>query len=375
MLRALEAIIFGATLTDSQTSSKKGKSDHSQSAINRQLQLCSLQSLQSSPELSGDLFNSLDAPAAPAKIQVLLMRAYLLAQTLTTYYHSHFHLILTGTPLQNNLPKLWALLNFALPKIFNSVKSFDKWFNTPFTNSGTGDKIELNEEEALLIIGHLHKVLRPFLLRHLKKDVKSELSDKVEKERQENRVGDLGFRHHPAGYYNQPDSAQNEQEALLDETSASFSVATKKKQNRHANFETPASPSSQRTFQLQNVRSRTKLDEAAHIITSLMQASSTSDSEPDSDPDTNAPSPILISSLIVFLVIPRFYPCMHCKNPLRIINRLGQMILAAAQMQAAGQTDVSASTNNRVLERVQRRLENLYKSWAQQDPLHTSATA
>ncbi|KAJ3879309.1 SNF2-family ATP dependent chromatin remodeling factor snf21 [Lentinula edodes] len=104
-----------------------------------------------------------------------------LAQTLTTYYHSRFRLILTGTPLQNNLPELWALLNFALPKVFNSVKSFDEWFNTPFANSGTGDKIELNEEEALLIIRRLHKVLRPFLLRRLKKDVESELPDKVEK--------------------------------------------------------------------------------------------------------------------------------------------------------------------------------------------------
>ncbi|KAG1896089.1 SNF2 family N-terminal domain-containing protein, partial [Suillus fuscotomentosus] len=104
-----------------------------------------------------------------------------LAQTLTQYYHSHYRLILTGTPLQNNLPELWALLNFVLPKIFNSVKSFDKWFNTPFANSGTGDKIELNEEEALLIIRRLHKVLRPFLLRRLKKDVESELPDKMEK--------------------------------------------------------------------------------------------------------------------------------------------------------------------------------------------------
>ena len=66
-----------------------------------------------------------------------------LAQTLTQYYHSRYRLILTGTPLQNNLPELWALLNFALPKVFNSVKSFDEWFNTPFANSGTGDKIEL----------------------------------------------------------------------------------------------------------------------------------------------------------------------------------------------------------------------------------------
>lgn len=73
------------------------------------------------------------------------------------------------------------MLNFALPKIFNSVKSFDEWFNTPFANSGTADKIELNEEEALLIIRRLHKVLRPFLLRRLKKDVESELPDKIEK--------------------------------------------------------------------------------------------------------------------------------------------------------------------------------------------------
>ena len=104
-----------------------------------------------------------------------------LAQTLSQYYHSRFRLILTGTPLQNNLPELWSLLNFVLPKIFNSVKSFDEWFNTPFANSGTGDKIEVNEEEALLIIRRLHKVLRPFLLRRLKKDVESELPDKVEK--------------------------------------------------------------------------------------------------------------------------------------------------------------------------------------------------
>ncbi|GAA5832794.1 hypothetical protein JCM11251_005767 [Rhodosporidiobolus azoricus] len=104
-----------------------------------------------------------------------------LSQTLTQYYHSRYRLILTGTPLQNNLPELWALLNFVLPKIFGSVKSFDEWFNAPFANTGGQDKIELNEEESLLVIRRLHKVLRPFLLRRLKKDVESDLPDKVER--------------------------------------------------------------------------------------------------------------------------------------------------------------------------------------------------
>ena len=41
-------------------------------------------------------------------------------------------------------------------------------------------QVELNEEETILIIRRLHKVLRPFLLRRLKKDVESQLPDKVE---------------------------------------------------------------------------------------------------------------------------------------------------------------------------------------------------
>lgn len=104
-----------------------------------------------------------------------------LSVTLKTYYRTKNRLILTGTPLQNNLPELWALLNFVLPKVFNSVKSFDEWFNTPFANTGSQEKIELTEEESLLVIRRLHKVLRPFLLRRLKKDVEKDLPDKVEK--------------------------------------------------------------------------------------------------------------------------------------------------------------------------------------------------
>ncbi|KAH9387451.1 ATP-dependent helicase STH1/SNF2 [Nematocida major] len=101
-----------------------------------------------------------------------------LCVVMNTHYKSKFRLLLTGTPLQNSLPELWSLLNFVLPKIFCAGGSFDEWFSAPVAHAG--EKIELNEEEELLIIKRLHKVLRPFLLRRLKKDVEAGLPQKVE---------------------------------------------------------------------------------------------------------------------------------------------------------------------------------------------------
>lgn len=102
-------------------------------------------------------------------------------QTLGTQFTSVYRVLLTGTPLQNNLSELWALLNFLLPKIFNSCEDFEKWFNQPFNNKLSAEKnTDLNEEQQLLIINRLHTVLRPFLLRREKKDVEKELPNKVE---------------------------------------------------------------------------------------------------------------------------------------------------------------------------------------------------
>ena len=103
-----------------------------------------------------------------------------LTQILNTYYSNAPHrLLLTGTPLQNNLPELWALLNFILPTIFKSATTFTDWFNAPFATLPS-EKVELNHEETLLIIRRLHQVLRPFLLRRLKKEVESQLPEKIE---------------------------------------------------------------------------------------------------------------------------------------------------------------------------------------------------
>lgn len=103
-----------------------------------------------------------------------------LALTLGAKYKSRNRLLLTGTPLQNNMTELWALLNFLLPSIFSSAETFETWFNAPFQASSLGDSPELNEEENLLIISRLHQVLRPFMLRRLKTDVETQLPDKVE---------------------------------------------------------------------------------------------------------------------------------------------------------------------------------------------------
>ncbi|KAF2987991.1 hypothetical protein EK904_003059, partial [Melospiza melodia maxima] len=77
-------------------------------------------------------------------------------------------LLLTGTPLQNNLHELWALLNFLLPDVFNSAEDFDSWFDT---NNCLGDQ---------KLVERLHMVLRPFLLRRIKADVEKSLPPKKE---------------------------------------------------------------------------------------------------------------------------------------------------------------------------------------------------
>lgn len=70
-------------------------------------------------------------------------------------YRIRRRLLLTGTPIQNSLQELWALLNFLLPSIFNSVQNFEEWFNAPFADRCD---VTITDEEELLIIRRLHHV-------------------------------------------------------------------------------------------------------------------------------------------------------------------------------------------------------------------------
>ncbi|KAF2482789.1 SNF2 family N-terminal domain-containing protein [Neohortaea acidophila] len=82
-------------------------------------------------------------------------------------FNSRNRLLITGTPLQNNLHELWALLNFLLPDVFGDSEAFDQWFSSQ----------DANQDE---VVQQLHKVLRPFLLRRVKSDVEKSLLPKKE---------------------------------------------------------------------------------------------------------------------------------------------------------------------------------------------------
>ncbi|OTF71709.1 helicase domino-like protein, partial [Euroglyphus maynei] len=90
-------------------------------------------------------------------------------------FNSKNRLLLTGTPLQNNLMELWSLMHFLMPKEFQSHREFKTWFDKPMTGMIEGQN-DYNED----LIRRLHRVLRPFLLRRLKRDVEKQLPKKYE---------------------------------------------------------------------------------------------------------------------------------------------------------------------------------------------------
>jgi helicase SWR1 len=119
------------------------------------------------------------------------------------YFNTFRRLLLSGTPLQNNILELWSLLHFLMPYLFNSRKEFAYWFADPLNKltenpSGTSGKANSQQDnnmEALYnnisntaestapsnsIVARLHTIIRPFILRRLKSEVATQLPNKYE---------------------------------------------------------------------------------------------------------------------------------------------------------------------------------------------------
>ncbi|TFK20464.1 transcription activator snf2l1 [Coprinopsis marcescibilis] len=89
-------------------------------------------------------------------------------------FMSRGRLLITGTPLQNNLKELFALLNFICPEIFVDYADLDVFLHKDEADG------ESEEDKSRKVVEALHKILRPFLLRRVKSDVEKSLLPKKE---------------------------------------------------------------------------------------------------------------------------------------------------------------------------------------------------
>lgn len=81
-------------------------------------------------------------------------------------YPSSNRLLLTGTPLQNNLSELWSLLNFLLPEIFDDLDVFTAWFRVEELQGSDADQkiVEMERKESVLSM--LHQVYCSLYVAH-----------------------------------------------------------------------------------------------------------------------------------------------------------------------------------------------------------------
>lgn len=90
----------------------------------------------------------------------------------TKCLNSKRRLALTGTPIENRLSELWSIFDFLMPGYLGSIDDFRKRYENPITKYQDSEKREV-----------LKKIIHPFKLRRLKKDVLTELPPKSEEKR------------------------------------------------------------------------------------------------------------------------------------------------------------------------------------------------
>lgn len=92
---------------------------------------------------------------------------------------SNHRLILSGTPIQNNVLELWSLFDFLMPGFLGTEKVFLDRFAKPIAASRNAKSSSKEQEAGALAIEALHKQVLPFLLRRLKEEVLNDLPPKI----------------------------------------------------------------------------------------------------------------------------------------------------------------------------------------------------
>lgn len=94
-------------------------------------------------------------------------------------FRAYHRLVLTGTPIQNNVLELWSLFDFLMPGFLGTEKSFNERFSKPIAARSSGKASPADLEAATLALEGLHKQVLPFTLRRLKEDVLDDLPPKI----------------------------------------------------------------------------------------------------------------------------------------------------------------------------------------------------
>lgn len=92
---------------------------------------------------------------------------------------SYHRLILSGTPIQNNVLELWSLFDFLMPGFLGTEKVFKDRFARPIAASRFSKSSSKEQEAGALAVEGLHKQVLPFLLRRLKEEVLDDLPPKI----------------------------------------------------------------------------------------------------------------------------------------------------------------------------------------------------